>query len=155
MRDFGSVRIPPTILEGIPIDFPFDVLPDVAPKFEGESPFHLGLESEYRVYQLVSDLNYSGLWSSIPIELEENINFSVFPNTDTLAPTLLYNPTENISLIEREIDRDIHYLVYDYSQGEFTNTIESGIIRFFDVPDEVLIEIIPDTHTPDIVSQTI
>lgn len=157
MRDFGGVRIPPTIVGEIPIDYPGDVLPDVAPRFEGEPPFYLGKEGKHRVYQSTSTDGYyaNKLWTVVPIEFEENIPLEYIPETDEIAPSLLYNPDENISLVERSIRGNPHLLVYEHDIDGFTETLDIDLVRFFDVPDSILLQLLPDEYNSELVSHTI
>lgn len=152
IRTIGQVRLSPDLIQEIDFEYPFDVLPNEGFLSSGRDIFRLG---EYGVLFHELDLSYTGevypwrtVWVSIPSTSVEKDNL--------YGDTVLYSPQQGLYMgmcKERPELMDVN--IWDEEDGTSTYTCEKSDIGFFEIPDEVLVEMIPEEYSPNLVSQSI
>lgn len=152
-RECGSIRITPYILDVIETPIPR--------KYLGRSlsdmaldPF-LGFADFGLVFAIDSDrdLFSSQIWSRNPIseflppDQAEKIE-------DDLIGLCLVNPSLDKCIFKRD-SSDTNIYVYDLEEENLIDVVHSEDIKFLDVPDDTIIEYIPDEYLSELISQEI
>lgn len=173
-RCTGGVRIPPDILDKIDADFPESYLPTDTPAVQGLSPFSMVEENQFAVFESADFTDghslHAKLWTSIQVHnldlLSEGTDkgddepAGVFvgssPERYDVDKMALYCPRLDIAAFERiNLGGEPDYIIYDFSADEFTRSIRSSGLDFYDVPDEVLMKILPEEYNPDVVANSL
>lgn len=172
-RDVGGVRLPPRVLEEISADYPEDVLPVDIPAIEGVSPFELNKFDQLTIYEAVDFTNghqlHGSLWTAI---LTENLDLPFgdktevdyqasglligsFPEFYDVNQMSLYCPDTELAAMERLDTEHTEYIIYDFSKESIVRALDFNELDFYDVPDDVLLELLPEKYNSEVVSNTI
>lgn len=152
-RDCGSIRIMPSLLDMIETPIPRKYLGGNLSKVNLD-PF-IGFSDFGLVFKVEADYNLidSELWSRnpvsefIPPEEAEKIQ-------DNLIGLCVVNTSVDRCIFKRNSTDDIVYL-YDIEDQQVITSMKDEDIEFLDVPDDVLLEYIPDKYLSNLVSKEI
>lgn len=153
MRTVGRVRLSLDLMENLECDYPFDVLPNEGLASSGRGIFHL---EEYGVLFHELDLPYKEeiypwhtQWISVPTEFVDRDDLS--------GNTVVYAPSEGlyIGMTTLKPDRSESDVEIWNESGDIIYSCSSYDIGLFEVPDEVLFELLPEEYNSDIASQSI
>lgn len=150
-RSVGQVRVSIEVIQGLDVDYPFDVLPNEGLSTAGNDIFRLG---EYGMVFHELDLSYTeGIypWHTQWITIPE----SEFKYEELYGDTVMYAPKEKMYIgAVLEEDQEKVVKVWDENR-DVQATVEGVDVGFFEVPDEVLSELLPEEYNSDLVSQSI
>lgn len=147
-RSIGRVRLTVDIVKEIETDYPFDVLPNESMSSSGYNTFNL---SEYGVISHELDLPHQEgmypwhtMWITLPVE-QVGVE-------DSYGDTVLYAPEEDIYCGLVGSNRDVEFWT---ESGETIHKCEYEDVGFFEIPDEVLVEVLPEKYNSKLTSQSI
>jgi hypothetical protein len=150
-RSVGQIRMSIEVLRELDVDYPFDVLPNEGLSTAGNDIFRLG---EYGMVFHELDLSYTEeiypwhtQWISVPD--------TEFEFEELYGDTVMYAPKEGLyigSILKEDKEKFVN--VWDTS-GDLKATVEGVDVGFFEIPDQVISELLPEQYNSDLVSQSI
>lgn len=173
-RSTGSVKVTPSVLDALEAEYPKDSLPTDVPSVDTVSPFSLGEEEQFTVYEsdnFTEENRLEGaLWTAIQtnrlgITSEDEVEIHKEPNGVVVGSFPRFYDVKEMSLYCPELDYAVmeaynqegptKYLIYDFCTDQIEYTINWSRLNFYDVPDEILMEMLPEEYNTGIVSHEI
>lgn len=172
-RSTGGVRVAPDVIELLDTDYPDSVLPTDTPSIQGISPFSMVEENEFIVYESADFTDghklHGNLWVSIQVnnlgirsgydEVDyqpDEVIVGSDPDLYEVDQMALYCPEKDIAAMERlDVEGEIEFIIYDFTKEKIVRNVQFSGLDFYDVPDTILLESLPEEYNPEVVANNI